>query len=206
MGREFTEFVASNNLCDEDIDIIGTNVMVESVVREVKETVKSVEEEDFQRRLFSLDTSSADKVKLPTFEGKDEEDFQKFKEEIEKAFDTNRVSRADQLTKLRESLRGQAKRMVPESITEDIGKAWEALEKAFGKPLILMTFRRDLIKKLGPIPKINGKGAIKARVEWYLKVEALMQSILDLGRQSPELGHDAFNSETFKSLFNLFPY
>ena len=62
MGREFTEFVASNNLCDEDVDIIGTDVMVESVVREVKETVKSVEEEDFQRRLFSLDTSSADKV------------------------------------------------------------------------------------------------------------------------------------------------
>ena len=155
MGREFTEFVASNNLCDEDVDIVGTDVMVESVVREVKETVKSVEEEDLQRRLFSLDTSSADKVKLPTFEGKDEEDFQKFKEEIEKAFDTNRVSRADQLTKLRESLRGQAKRMVPESITEDIGKAWEALEKAFGKPLILMSFRRDLIKKLGPIPKIN---------------------------------------------------
>ena len=130
---------------------MSVEVMVESIIREVKEVIKSVEEQDLVRRLFTLDTSKTDTVKLPIFGGKEEEDFQRFKDQMEKAFDQNRVSRADQLSKLRESLRGQAKRMVPEDITEDIDKAWEALDKAYGDPdrLFPSTVSMQLLKLPG---------------------------------------------------------
>ena len=119
---------------------------------------------------------------------------------MEKAFDQNRVSRADQLYKLRESLRGQAKRMVPEDITEDIDKAWEALDKAYGDPNRLVNHRKKALVKLGPIPKKNGKGGFQKRVDWYINLEVLLQSILELGQKSEDLNSEVFIKKTFKDI------
>ena len=86
------------------------------------------------------------------YEGRDEEDYGKFKDEIERAFVQNRISRSDKVSKLRECLRGHAKRLIPESNTNDIDKAWEALDKAFGKPARLMKHRKVALDKLGSLP------------------------------------------------------
>ena len=110
------------------------------------------------------------------------------------------MTRNDKLTKLREYLCGNAKKLVPASITGDIDQAWKALEKAFGKPLQLMRYRI-----LGSLPNNNGKGGMKAVVVWYLQLEALLRSILDLGMKSRKIGKIAFNEETLSSIFLMFP-
>ena len=84
--------------------------------------------------MYTLDAAKTDNVKLPTFAGQDDEDFVKFKAEIEEAFVQNRVSKSTKLKKLREVLTGQAKKLVPESLVGDIEKAWDVLDKAFGNP------------------------------------------------------------------------
>ena len=95
--------------------------------------------------------------------------------------------------------------MVPESITANIDEAWEALNKAFGEPDRLMDHRKEALVKLGPLPKDNARGGLKAKVEWYLQLEALLKSILDLGRKSLDLGMEAFSKSSINNIFKLFP-
>ena len=138
------------------------------------------------------------------YEGRDEEDYGKFKDEIERAFVQNRISRSDKVSKLRECLRGHAKRLIPESITNDIDKAWEALDKAFGKPARLMRHRKEALDKLGCLSKENAKSE-KYRVEWYLELEGLLQSIIDLGRKSDEMFLEAFSPTMLDKICSMFP-
>ena len=70
--------------------------------------------------MYTLDTVKVDMVKLPTFEGRDDEDFAKFKEQVKDAFVQNRTQKKDKLAKLREVLRGHAKALVPFLITNSI--------------------------------------------------------------------------------------
>ena len=59
-------------------------------------------------------------MNLPTFGGKDNEDFSKFKEDIEKGFKMNRITRDKQIIKLRECLKGYARKLVPDSNVTEI--------------------------------------------------------------------------------------
>ena len=81
---------------------------------------EAVQGEDDEQKLYTLDPAKANAVKLPTFEGRDDEDFAKFRENVEEAFVQNRVSRSDKLEKLREVLRGHAKKFVSHLITNKI--------------------------------------------------------------------------------------
>ena len=139
------------------------------------------------------------------YEGGDEEDYGKFKEDMEKAFVHNRISKSDKVAKLRECLRGHAKRLIPESITNDLEKAWEALDKAFGKPARLMRFRKAALDKLGTLPKENAKSGVKGHVEWYLELEGLLQSLIDLGRKSDEMYMEAFSPTMLDKICSMFP-
>ena len=58
---------------------------------------------------------------------------------------------------------------------------------------------------LGPLPRDNARGGLKAKVEWYLELEALLKSILDLGRKSSDLGMEAFSKSSISTIFKLFP-
>ena len=75
-----------------------------------------------------------DPVKLPIFEGKENEDYIKFKDEISRGFVINRVCRADQLAKLRECLRGYPLKLVPESTVTLVDQAWDVLDQAYKDP------------------------------------------------------------------------
>ena len=111
---------------------------VESVEKEVRETIEAVKQEDDSRELYTLDTSKNEKVTLPVFEGRDDEDYSKWKEQVIRAFVQNRVAKDDKLVKLREVLKGHAKKLVPFSMTASIDDAWITLDKAFGDPSKLM--------------------------------------------------------------------
>ena len=43
---------------------------------------------------------------------------------MKRGFVHNKVTKVDQLLKLRESLKGHAKKLVPVSLTQDIDEAW----------------------------------------------------------------------------------
>ena len=100
-----------------------------SLKYDVEKAVEAIKAEDDKRELYTLDTAKVDTVKLPTFEGRDDEDFAKFKEQVKDAFVQNRTQKKDKLAKLREVLRGHAKALVPFSMTNSIDDAWDALDK-----------------------------------------------------------------------------
>merc|ERR1712240_483361 len=143
--------------------------------------------------LYSMDDSKVDKVKLPTFGGKDSEDYEKFKSDLLKGFAQNRVTKADKLSKLRECMYGEAKKLVPESIASNIDDAFTTLDNTYEDPVRLLRFRRDYFFKLGHQPKEDDRGGYKAQVEWFREIEVTMESLLALGIKDDECGKILFN-------------
>ena len=95
--NEFTE--------NDDVKEDRVEREVEDLKADMDAAIISIEDEDNFRALYTLDTTPVrDPVKLPKFSGKDGEDFHVFKEEMERGFVQNRIPRANQLSKLRESL------------------------------------------------------------------------------------------------------
>ena len=84
--------------------------------------------------------------------------FAKFKEKVIKAFAQNRICKDDKIAKLREALRGHAKKLIPESRITDIDEAWAALDIAFGDPTRLLKCKMDKLFKLGMLPKPTSIG------------------------------------------------
>ena len=116
----------------------------------------------------------------------------------------NRVSKADKLPKLRECLRGYAKKIVPESLTMNIEEAMDILQKAFGDPVKLMKYRTGLLTKLGDLPRENNKKGFKGIVEWYIEMESLLRNMLVLGRESSQLGMIIFQPLFISKIYNKF--
>ena len=100
--RNLEELVANDELTEEESRVDEVAIRVDKLVADVSDAIDSVKTEDDARELYTLDTAKTENVKLPIFEGRDDEDFAKFKELVEKAFVQNRTSKADKLVKLRE--------------------------------------------------------------------------------------------------------
>ena len=111
----------------------------------MKNAKDSVTAEDKDRALFSLETSKGEVLKYPSFAGDSSQDFIKFKEKMEYRFRRNQVAKQDQLDKLREVLKGQALRLVPES-TKDIDAAWSILKNAFGDSVRVLQHRLESLR------------------------------------------------------------
>ena len=143
---------------------------------QVKAVMKAVRSEDDKRNLQTLMPVKTEKVKYPQFSG-DGEDFVKFKEKMNECFKKNRVPASDQLDKLRENLKGQALKRVPETL-KDLVRAWQNLSEAFGSPLVVLDERLKSLSKLGNLPPDTNP---KKQITWLLDFEAVLQDILDLG-------------------------
>ena len=104
---------------------------------------------DDKREPHSLEPAKTNPIKIPTFEGLDDEAFAKFQEDVEEAFVQNRVPRSDKLDKLREALTGHAKKLISHSI-QTVDEAWDILEKAFGDPVRPINNRKHSLLKLPP--------------------------------------------------------
>ena len=61
---------ASNELTEEESRLAAATVLVDALTKETIEACKASAEEDNTRELYSL-VESIDKVKLPSFEGRD---------------------------------------------------------------------------------------------------------------------------------------
>ena len=92
MKRSFEDIVAVNELSEEDTRLYEVTILLDRLTDEVREAIDTVKGEDDSRELYTLDSAKTETVKLPTFEGREDEDFAKFKELVEKAFVQNRVT------------------------------------------------------------------------------------------------------------------
>ena len=161
--------------------------------------------EDKNRCLFSLSKSNSAAVKFPHFSGNREEDFSKFRKEFEKVFETNRVRKEDQVKKLREFLRGDAKAIIPESM-EDIATAWNILKNMYGDSSRVMDARKRMIKEMGLYPN-NGKPLVKFKnqIEWITKLEVTLNDIKELANESEQMERDAYSSDMLNLILSYFP-
>ena len=116
-------------------------------------------------------------VKLPTFSGGYDEDFGKFKEEMQQGLKSNRVKKEDQVKILRENLFNQPKSLVPESM-DDIDQAWEILQSLFEDVSRVMRARKKKISRLRKFPT-TGKGStlLKSQVQWLASLEVAQKDI-----------------------------
>ena len=174
---------------------------------DVKNAKDAVTKEDQERALFSLESSKGEVLKYPSFAGDASQDFIKFKEKMEYRFRRNQVAKQDQLEKLREVLKGQALRLVPES-TKDIDSAWTILKNAFGDAVRVLQHRLDVLDSLGNVPPdVTEKGAcnMRSKVEYLIKLENTVKEIIDLGKSDEDLMMLAFNGKTVASIVNKFP-
>ena len=115
LGRSLDDIVASYDLSDDNIQHLEAGILVDRVSGDVREAIDAIKKEDDSRELYTLDIAKTDPIKMPVFEGRDDEDFAIFKEKVIKAFAQNRICKDDKVAKLREALRGHAKNLIPES-------------------------------------------------------------------------------------------
>ena len=110
--------------------------------------------------------------------------------------------------KLRENLKGQALRLVPET-TEDIDAAWKVLQEAFGDAARVLQHRLDILQGMGDLPsEVTERGApnFAKKIEFLIKLENTVRDIIELGKGDDEdLMYLAFNSRTVGTIVNKFP-
>ena len=204
MSRELKEITFEHNMTEEEIAANYQESVVATLSEDIKNVIANIEREDDRRALFTLDKAKTDPVKLPVFEGKDSEDFMKFKDEIKRGFVINRICRADQLAKLRECLRGYPLKLVPESTVTKIEAAWDVLDQAYKDPTRVMRYKWGELLKLQYLPKESPKG-YKNQIEWYMNLENHIRGIIDVGKRDPELALEAFGRSSIHTIFNMIP-
>ena len=192
---------------DTGYDLAHTKSLLQDLRIDVKNAKDAVHKEDTERALFSLETAKGEILKYPSFSGDSSQDFIKFKEKMVYRFRRNQVAKQDQLDKLREVLKGQALRLVPES-TKDIDTAWLILKNAFGDAVRVLQHRLDLLEAMGDLPNdTTEKGFcnMKHKVEFLIKLENTVKDIIDLGNSDEDLMMLAYNGKTVASIVNKFP-
>ena len=169
--------------------------------------VDAVQKEDISRGLYTLEPARADIIKYPSFAGLPSEDYLKFKQTMEQRFKENKVKKREQVSKLRECLRGAALGRVPDGVT-DIEEAFSRLNEAFGNPSKVMNFNLKALEELGMMPSEklpNGQLSYTKKIEWLLRLEVILAKILDLSKRNTQLAHEAFSSGTYRKLWARFP-
>ena len=172
-----------------------------------EETKTAILKEDTDRCLYTLEPVKTDIIKYPTFSGLPSEDFLKFKETMEIRFKENKVKKREQVAKLRECLKGAALGRVPDG-TKDIEEAFTRLNEAFGNPSKLMSHQIKALEDLGMMPSeklSTGQLSYTKKIEWLLRLEVILDKILDLSKRSTKLAHEAFSSNTYRKLWARFP-
>ena len=204
MMRELKTLQREHDVEETEIEVDRLKKLVEELEEEVEEVKEKIAKEDNERELYSLDPVKVSKVNLPTFGGKDHEDFSKFKEDIEKGFKTNRITRDEQIIKLRECLKGCARKLVPDSNVTDIKEAWRILKQAFGNPIKIINQRKEALMKLGMKP--NSVTNLDAEIAWYIDMTTFLREIIHLGIKNPDYSELIFTNQFAMEIRQLFPY
>ena len=137
-----------------------------------------------------------------------EEDFSKFKSEVTKGFLANKVRRDDQPSKLRECLRGSAKKLIPTSM-ECINDCWSTLQAMYGDPSRVMKARKKKIKQMGKFPSDETSPTsdhLGSQIEWLLTIETTIKDIIELASEDEEMEREAYVMDTFSLISKLLPF
>ena len=204
-SREAKELTDLHDLDPSNSNKVREHIDETKAVLDV--ALDAIEHEDGAsgRCLFTNDSTRPANVKFPKYSGDPNDDFTKFQKEMQKAFLQNRVTRSDQVAKLRESLSGHAKQLIPNTM-EDINAAWDVLGAAFGDPARVMKARKDKIISLGSYPPAGrGAVALKKQVEWLMSMELVLEDIVELGCRSLDMDREAFSGWTISRILSLFP-
>ena len=184
---------------------IAVTAAVERTKSSFADVAAVAEDQDLKRQLFSLDISHrGEQIKWPVFGGEPGEDFFKFKKDFLDAAKQNKTSTKNQINKLRENLRGYAKSLVPSSLT-NITRGLEILEHACGDSMRVVTHRVDTLMKVGPWPAEGTKDCYTRQVKWIVKVQTLIQDILELANTEESLADIIYNKEKLSQILKLFP-
>ena len=205
-AREVEIIVKGNSLADTQGMVQTMQVLMTKTEKCMDNSIKQVQYLDSSRNLNTLGTKRVELVKLPQFSGKSGEDFVTFKKKMEKAFSSNRIPTDDQVEKLCENLRDGAKLVVPDG-TDDVERAWDILQAAYGGEDKVMQNRKDKLSSLGSLPEagVLNKGGQSKRITWCLELERLLSEIVELGNRNDGLAKEAFSKSTINIVIGMFP-
>ena len=207
MLRKLVDLKNVHDIQENEVRCEEVEVDVQELEEAFKEVKEKLEAEDEERGLYSLEKPKTTSINLPTFSGKDFEDFSKFKIDMQDGFKTNRVSKKEQIHKLRECLKGQARKLIPDSNVTDVGTAWEVLQKAYGNPIKIIKQRKEALLKLGRMPGgvVKGQDDLRPQIAWFLDITTFLKELIELGKKNSEYKDVAFSNEFAAQLRYIFP-
>ena len=190
----------------DDEKLRAAECAVNYLQSELESAVEIIEFENDARCLYSLNKNSSAKVAYPSFSGKLDEDFDKFKKVMNEAFKSNQVQRSDQVKIIRDNLSGQPKSMISVNL-EDVDKAWKILSEIYGGAGRLVKAKKDKLTMMGSMPKPDSKlpGHVRQRVTWLLELDLNMKDLSDLAAKSEDCYCEIFNDSTIKMIKAFFP-
>ena len=101
-------------------------------------------------------------------------------------------------------MKGYARTLIPASVS-DITKALEILEKACGDTMKVVSHRVDCLMKVGAWPQEGSRDCYAKQVKWIIRVQSLLNEIIELADKNEELGAVIFNREKLTQVLKLFP-
>ena len=108
------------------------------------------------------------------------------------------------MSKLREYLSGEAKDLVPHSISSCVTDALNVLDKAYGNPLRLFRYRREHFFSLGKQPKETDRGGVTVMVKWLRDIGVSMEGLLTLADKDSTCAKALFNAEEMSKFLDVF--
>ena len=113
--NSFQELTIVHRLAEDLMEKL--DLEMETARNAVNDLISVVEKEDKDRNIRTLDSSKVEQRAFKKFGGTPGEDFLHFKKDFEEAVLANRISKSNQLVKLRENLIGEALKQVPKNMT-----------------------------------------------------------------------------------------
>ena len=191
----------------DDTRLRAAESSVNYMQAELENVIEVIQFEDESRCLYSLNKKSSAKVSYPKFSGNLDEDFDKFRREMNDAIKTNQVKRSDQVKVIRDNLSDQPKTMISNSL-EDVDKAWKILSEIYGGAGRLVKAKKDKLTAMGIMPKPDSKlpGHVRQRVEWLLGLDLIMKDLADLAKTNMDCYCETYNDSTIKKIKSFFPF
>ena len=190
----------------DDTKLKAATTYVNTLGAELEVKAAEIKFEDEERCLYSLNRTKTSTVRLPAFSGQDDEDFSIFERDIKKGFVTNRIKKDDQVKKLRECLKGHAKRIIPRTM-DDIDEAFKILRELYGDPSRVMNARKAKIMSMGKFPysRNNTPRFLEDQVQYLLQLELCLQEMFEIGKLSTSMDRAAFSPDLIGIVTELFP-
>ena len=195
------------NLDEEELT--RTEIALNTIVGETEAAIEKIQGEDCVRCLYSgLDKSKVSPIKYPTFSGSLSEDYTKWEKETRDTLVKNLVRTEDKPKVVRSNLKGEALKLIPDNIV-DVEVLFSALRDIYGEASRVMRRRKDQLQALGEFPLIKGKTRVPSQVhkqvEWLLAAEMILDDIVELAKESPDLDRGAYNPDALKEYLEVFP-